>query len=78
MARPNQLVQMTSERDQMLARLDSRNFAAPIRKIHASIIAHLIGRPQARFRTAWTQSGESVLGMLRTRKRIATPIWLEF
>jgi hypothetical protein len=39
---------MTSERHQMLAGLDSRNFAAPIRQILAGIAAHAIGAPIAR------------------------------
>jgi hypothetical protein len=34
---------MTSERHQMLAGLDSRNFAAPIRQIQVGIAAHAIG-----------------------------------
>jgi hypothetical protein len=44
-------VQMTSERHQMLAGLDSRNFAAPIRQILAGIAAHAIGAPIARVLT---------------------------
>jgi hypothetical protein len=42
---------MTSERHQMLAGLDSRNFAAPIRQILAGIAAHAIGAPIARVLT---------------------------
>jgi hypothetical protein len=42
---------MTSERHQMLAGLDSRNFAVPIRQILAGIAAHAIGAPIARVLT---------------------------
>src|ERR1700720_1151538 len=58
---------MTSERHQMLAGLDSRNFAAPIRQILAGIAAHAIGAPIARVLT------HGVIGAAAFRPRCMPP-----
>src|ERR1700674_4799921 len=60
---------MTSERHQMLAGLDPRNFAAPIRQILAGIAAHAIGAPIAR---VLTQFGSKLVVKIHRAKIEAT------
>ena len=64
---------MTSERHQMLAGLDSRNFAAPIRQILAGIAAHAIGAPIARVLTQPKSRRDMWSALRQTREKPSVP-----